>query len=102
MLGTVFSKKRLTEAIEMPVAESFDTTPTPAWLDTWRPWLVATIVLLIISYGPILIIMLLNFKNEFPWIQGVVKLTGCIVKKRTRCNFINLSFWRFRKCGNLF
>ena len=28
---------------------------TPAWLDRWAPWLVATIVLIIIAYGPQLI-----------------------------------------------
>lgn len=66
MLGTVFSKKTLTEEIEMPVAEPLDPHPTPAWLDTWRPWVVATLVLILVSYGPILVYLISNLNLTSP------------------------------------
>ena len=44
MIGTVLSKKKLTEPIEMPVAEPIDPTPVPAWLDNWKPWIALSIV----------------------------------------------------------
>lgn len=66
MLGTVFSKKVLTEEIEMPVAEPMHPEPTPAWLDTWRPWLVGTFVLIILAYGPVLISMISNLNMTSP------------------------------------
>ena len=66
MLGTVFSKKTLTEEIEMPVAEPLDDHPAPAWLDTWRPWVVATLVLILVSYGPLLVNLISNLNLTSP------------------------------------
>ena len=67
MLGTVFSKKRLTEEIEMPVAEPMDNNhPAPAWLDAWRPWVVATLLLILVSYGPILVYLITNLNMTSP------------------------------------
>lgn len=66
MVGTVFSKKTLTEEIEMPVAEPYDEAPAPAWLDTWRPWVVATIVLVLVSYGPLLVNLIANLNLTSP------------------------------------
>jgi cytochrome c oxidase subunit 1 len=66
MLGTVFSKKTLTEEIEMPVAEPLEGHPAPAWLDTWRPWVVATLVLIVVSYGPILVYLISNLNLTSP------------------------------------
>lgn len=66
MLGTVFSKKKLTEPIEMPVAEAVDPTPVPAWLDNWKPWLVVTIVLILVSYGPVLYYLFTNLNATSP------------------------------------
>lgn len=55
VLGTVFASRPLPEPVEMPVAESLtDPQRTPAWLDAWGPWLVATVILIVISYGPTL------------------------------------------------
>jgi len=55
VIGTVFASRKLTEPIEMPVAEALtDPQLTPAWLDRWRPWLAGTVVLILIGYGPIL------------------------------------------------
>lgn len=66
MVGTVFSKKTLTEEIEMPVAEPLDNHPAPAWLDTWRPWVVATLVLILVSYGPLLVNLISNLNLTSP------------------------------------
>lgn len=53
VLGTVFAARKLTHPVEMPVAEALhDPQETPQWLDTWKPWLVATVVLIVLSYGP--------------------------------------------------
>jgi cytochrome c oxidase subunit 1 len=55
VVGTVFASRKLERPIEMPVAEALtDPQLTPAWLDRWRPWLVGTVVLILIGYGPIL------------------------------------------------
>jgi cytochrome c oxidase subunit I len=50
---TAWSKKSEPADIEIPVAEAVhDPQQTPEWLDKWVPWLVATIALIIIAYGP--------------------------------------------------
>jgi cytochrome c oxidase subunit 1 len=52
---TALQRKRLPEGetIEVPLAESIqDVQETPAWLDRWRPWLIASVVIIILSYGP--------------------------------------------------
>lgn len=55
ILGTVFASRKLPEPVEMPVAEPVtDPQQTPAWLDAWMPWLVGTVVLIVIAYGPTL------------------------------------------------
>ena len=66
MLGTVFSKKTLTEEIEMPVAEPLEPGPAPAWLDAWRPWVVATLLLIVVSYGPLLVNLISNLNMTSP------------------------------------
>jgi len=39
--------------VEIPDAEAVhDPQQTPEWLDKWVPWLIATIALIIIAYGP--------------------------------------------------
>jgi len=52
---TAVQRKRLPEGetIEVPLAESIqDVQDTPVWLDRWRPWLIASVVIIILSYGP--------------------------------------------------
>jgi hypothetical protein len=45
----------------MPVAEPLRATAeTPAWLDSWVPWLVAAIALIVVAYGPPLAYMIAN------------------------------------------
>lgn len=60
MLGTVLSKKKAEKPFEMPVAEAMDPAPAPQWLDTWRPWVALTVVLILIAYGPILFDLISN------------------------------------------
>ena len=62
MIKSVWGK---TEEVhtEYPIAESLrDPQRTPEWLDRWKPWLIATIVLLILSYGPQLTDMIQNIQ----------------------------------------
>jgi cytochrome c oxidase subunit 1 len=66
MIGTVLSKKKLTEPIEMPVAEPLDDTPVPAWLDNWKPWLALGIVLILVAYGPVLYYLFTNLNATSP------------------------------------
>jgi len=60
---TAGGKERLGagEEIEIPVAESLqDPQLTPLWLDRWVPWLVGTVLLILIAYGPQLIDQIAN------------------------------------------
>jgi cytochrome c oxidase subunit 1 len=66
MIGTVLSKKKLTEPIEMPVAEPLDDTPVPVWLDNWKPWLALGIVLILVAYGPVLYYLFTNLNATSP------------------------------------
>lgn len=66
LLGTVFAGKPLAKPIEMPVAESADTHPAPAWLDQWRPWLLGSLGLVVVAYGPVLYYMLSNLALTSP------------------------------------
>ena len=55
VLVTALQRKRLPAGvtIEVPIAESLhDPQDTPAWLDRWRPWLIASVVIILLSYGP--------------------------------------------------
>lgn len=66
ILGTVLSKQKLKSPVEMPVAEPLEPTPTPAWLDTWRPWLVGTVVLIVVVYAPVFIYLFRNLNLTSP------------------------------------
>ena len=59
ILATVSGKEKSKVPVEMPVAEA-EVSPsmTPAWLDNWTAWITASVVLVLIGYGPILIEML--------------------------------------------
>ena len=66
MIGTVLSKKKLSEPIEMPVAEPLDPAPVPVWLDNWKPWIALAVVLIIIAYGPVLYYLFTNLNAASP------------------------------------
>ena len=70
MLATALSRKRAEVREEMPVAEPLHPEyQTPAWLDNWRPWIVATILLILIAYGPVLVSMIANINLTSPGVQ---------------------------------
>ena len=60
MLGTVFASQPLKKPIEMPVAEPYDDHPAPAWLDSWRPWLIGSISIVLVAYGPVMVYLISN------------------------------------------
>jgi cytochrome c oxidase subunit I len=66
IVGTVAHKKQLEEEIEMPVAEAMDEGGAPAWLDTWKPWVITALALVLISYGPVLVYMISNLNMTSP------------------------------------
>ncbi len=51
ILGTLANRKSV-PPVEMPVAEPYQPGPTPAWLNNWAPWVMGSIALIIVSYGP--------------------------------------------------
>ncbi|MBT3390846.1 MAG: b(o/a)3-type cytochrome-c oxidase subunit 1 [Chloroflexi bacterium] len=64
---TAWSKKAEAADVEIPLAESEqDPQDTPEWLDKWVPWLVGTVVLLIVAYGPQLIDQISNISLNAP------------------------------------
>jgi cytochrome c oxidase subunit I len=55
------------EQATIPVAAARqDPQQSPAWLDRWAPWLIATIVLILISYGPQLVSQIANAQLTSP------------------------------------
>jgi len=67
ILGTIFGSRKAAQPYEMPVAEALrDPGETPAWLDTWKPWLIVTILLILLSYGPPLADLIRNVDLSSP------------------------------------
>lgn len=64
MIGTALNKK--TAVTEFPIAESLHSEKIPAWLNNWQPWLVGTVVLVVLSYGPMLFQMISNIQLVSP------------------------------------
>ncbi len=64
---TAWAKKYEPADVEIPVAESVhDPQQTPAWLDKWVPWIIATFALIIIAYGPQLVDQIANMSLNSP------------------------------------
>lgn len=52
---------------DIPVAESLrDPQLTPEWLDNFKPWLIATVVLILVAYGPQLIVQIGDIQLNAP------------------------------------
>jgi len=71
IVATVFAGRRLGEGeeIEIPIAEAIeDPQKTPVWLDRWRPWLIATVVIILLAYGPQLYEQIFNAQLTAPGI----------------------------------
>lgn len=70
MLATALSRKRAEVREEMPVAEPLHPEHvTPGWLDNWRPWVIATVLLILVAYGPVLVGMIANINLTSPGVQ---------------------------------
>ncbi len=67
IMSAFFSKE--TVEVEMPVAEAAHPEVTPAWLNNWQPWLVATVVLIVVAYGPMLIKLISEAQFTSPGFQ---------------------------------
>jgi len=64
---TAWAKKYEPSDVEIPAAESVhDPQQTPEWLDKWVPWIIATIALIIIAYGPQLVDQISNISLNSP------------------------------------
>ena len=50
----------------MPVAENAEGMPSPRWLDTWRPWLLGAVALVLVAYGPVIYILLTRLNLTSP------------------------------------
>lgn len=69
VIRTATAKQRVSaaEVVAIPVAEALrDPKLTPAWLDRWAPWLAATVVLIVLSYGPQLIAQIGGIQSTSP------------------------------------
>ncbi len=69
IIATAFSKQKAeaSEQVEVPVAESLqDVNLTPQWLDRWAPWLYATLILVVLAYGPQLFEQIRNIALTSP------------------------------------
>lgn len=64
MLMTALSKQEA--KVEMPVAEALHTEAVPAWLNNWQPWLIGTVVLVVIGYGPVIVDSIINIQMTSP------------------------------------
>jgi hypothetical protein len=56
----------LDEPIEMPVAEPYQPETIPSWLDSWKPWIATTVVLILVAYTPVLIYLFGNLNASSP------------------------------------
>ena len=68
IIGTLRGKRAAAgEVPQIPVAQALqDPQSTPAWLDRWVPWLIATVALIVLSYGPQLISQIGNMSLTSP------------------------------------
>lgn len=66
---TAWQRQRLAEGeyIEFPMAESLrHPQMTPVWLDRFRPWIIATVALIVVAYGPQLFEQITNAAYNSP------------------------------------
>ena len=69
MVRTASQKERVAVGaeVEIPIAESLRHPQlTPAWLDSWRPWLIGTVLLILLAYGPQLFEQISNASFSSP------------------------------------
>ncbi|GAB4534811.1 MAG: b(o/a)3-type cytochrome-c oxidase subunit 1 [Anaerolineales bacterium] len=64
---TAFGGEKASESeqVQIPVADALhDASHAPAWLDTFKPWLIGAALLIVIAYGPVLIDLLSHTVNS--------------------------------------
>jgi len=67
IIATLTSKVKAAKPIEVPIAESEEpVSKTPAILDNWTTWIVTSVVLVILAYGPMLIQYFTNLNLTSP------------------------------------
>jgi cytochrome c oxidase subunit 1 len=67
VVATAYAKSTVKADIEVPEAEAMqDPALSPVWTDKWAPWLLATVVLIVIAYGPQLIAQISNIQLTSP------------------------------------
>ncbi|MGF1505743.1 MAG: b(o/a)3-type cytochrome-c oxidase subunit 1 [Anaerolineae bacterium] len=72
MFMTAVAGEKVTdeENVEIPEADSIRSpSQTPVWLDKWRPWVLGTIALIVVAYGPQLIDQIVNINLTSPGIR---------------------------------
>jgi len=66
---TAWQRKRLPEGevVDVPLAESLDDPANgPWWLDRFKPWIIAAVVLIVLAYGPQLLDQLFGIQLTSP------------------------------------
>jgi cytochrome c oxidase subunit I len=64
---SAFAKNAEPANVQIPVAEAkYDPQETPDWLDRWVPWLIGTVALVLVAYGPQLIDQISNIALTSP------------------------------------
>ena len=67
MIRTATQKERVAVGAEIPIAQSLrDPQLTPVWLDSWKPWLIGTGLLILLAYGPQLFEQISNASFSSP------------------------------------
>jgi len=61
MARLAWGKAKEPVTVEPPVAEALhDPQQTQAWLDSWRPWVIGAIALVVLAYTPVLLDLITN------------------------------------------
>jgi cytochrome c oxidase subunit 1 len=78
MLRTVRSKQVAPELVPaIPVAEALHGSgPVPWWLDSFKPWLITTGILIVVAYGPQLYSLIVHQQLHEPLTPAPAVTTG--------------------------
>jgi cytochrome c oxidase subunit 1 len=67
IIATLVGKEKSVKPVEVPIAESeVPSSKTPALLDNWTVWIVLSVVLVVIAYGPMLLQYFTNLNLTSP------------------------------------
>jgi len=70
LFGTLLSKEKATEPQQVPLAEPVEDNgdKLPGWLDRFTPWVTATVIIVLITYGPSIVRMVGEY-TVFPGLR---------------------------------